>query len=107
MLGLMNTKDRQRGKLESPVDPPDIATSSIDEVKQLKDQLYEMQMKIVRVDGMEYALAYSEFHNLESQALPQLKSKRKPPRPQSRRKAKTPVLGYPFLVICFYTCFFR
>lgn len=46
MLGLMNTKDRQRGKLESPVDPPDIATSSIDEVKQLKDQLYEMQMEL-------------------------------------------------------------
>lgn len=42
----MNTKDRKRGKLQPPVDSENAAISSSDEVKQLKDQLYEMQMEI-------------------------------------------------------------
>ena len=42
----MNIKDQKRGKLEPPMDSPDIVTSSIDEVKQLKGQLYEMEMEI-------------------------------------------------------------
>ena len=46
MLGLMNTKDRKRGKLQPPTDSANTAISSSDEVKQLKDQLYEMQMEI-------------------------------------------------------------
>lgn len=46
MLGLMNTKDRKRGKLQPPADSANAAISSSDEVKQLKDQLYEMQMEI-------------------------------------------------------------
>ena len=46
MLGLMNTKDRKRGKLQAPTDSANTAISSSDEVKQLKDQLYEMQMEI-------------------------------------------------------------
>ena len=46
MLGLMNTKDRKRGKLQPPADSANTAISSSDEVKQLKDQLYEMQMEI-------------------------------------------------------------
>ena len=37
MLGLMNTKDRKRGKLQPPVDSENAAISSSDEVKQLKD----------------------------------------------------------------------
>ena len=45
MLGLMNTKDRKRGKLQAPTDSAKAAISSSDEVKQLKDQLYEMQME--------------------------------------------------------------
>lgn len=46
MLGLMNTKDRKRGKLESPTDSEVASFSSDDELRQLKDQLYEMQMEI-------------------------------------------------------------
>ena len=46
MLGLMNTKDRKRGKLQPPADSSNAAISSSDEVKQVKDQLYEMQMEI-------------------------------------------------------------
>lgn len=46
MLGLMNTKDRKHGKLQAPTDSANTAISSSDEVKQLKDQLYEMQMEI-------------------------------------------------------------
>ena len=46
MLGLMNTKNRKCGKLQPPVDSANTAISSSDEVKQLKDQLYEMQMEI-------------------------------------------------------------
>lgn len=42
----MNTKDRKRGKLQPPADSANAAISSSDEVKQLKDQLYEMQMEI-------------------------------------------------------------
>ena len=42
----MNTKDRKRGKLQAPADSANTAISSSDEVKQLKDQLYEMQMEI-------------------------------------------------------------
>lgn len=42
----MNTKDRKRGKLQPPADSANTAISSSDEVKQLKDQLYEMQMEI-------------------------------------------------------------
>lgn len=42
----MNTKDRKRGKLQAPTDSANTAISSSDEVKQLKDQLYEMQMEI-------------------------------------------------------------
>ena len=42
----MNTKDRKRGKLQPPTDSANTAISSSDEVKQLKDQLYEMQMEI-------------------------------------------------------------
>ena len=38
MLGLMNTKDRKRGKLQPPADSANAAISSSDEVKQLKDQ---------------------------------------------------------------------
>ena len=43
---MMNTKDRKRGKLQAPTDSANTAISSSDEVKQLKDQLYEMQMEI-------------------------------------------------------------
>lgn len=46
MLGLMNTNDRKRGKLEPSVDSSAISDSSVDELKQLRDQLYEMQMEI-------------------------------------------------------------
>lgn len=42
----MNTKDRKRGKLQPPADSANTAISSSDEVKQLKDQLYELQMEI-------------------------------------------------------------
>lgn len=42
----MNTKDRKRGKLQAPTDSANTAISSSDEVKQLKDQLYKMQMEI-------------------------------------------------------------
>ena len=42
----MNTKDRKRGKLQPPADSANAAISSSDEVKRLKDQLYEMQMEI-------------------------------------------------------------
>ena len=42
----MNTKDRKRGKLQPSADSANTAISSSDEVKQLKDQLYEMQMEI-------------------------------------------------------------
>lgn len=42
----MNTKDRKRGKLQAPTDSASTAISSSDEVKQLKGQLYEMQMEI-------------------------------------------------------------
>lgn len=42
----MNTKDRKHGKLQAPTDSANTAISSSDEVKQLKDQLYEMQMEI-------------------------------------------------------------
>ena len=46
MLGLMNTKDRKRGKLASANENPEKDSSSSKEIQQLKDQLYEMQMEI-------------------------------------------------------------
>ena len=46
MLGLMNTKDRKRGKLTPAIGDPEKDPSSSKEIQQLKDQLYEMQMEI-------------------------------------------------------------
>ena len=45
MLGLMNTKDKKRGKLEPISDSSEDVVAS-KEIQQLKDQLYEMQMEI-------------------------------------------------------------
>ena len=46
MAGLMNTKDRKRGKLEPKSDSTKERTASSAELRRLKDQLYDMQMEI-------------------------------------------------------------
>lgn len=46
MAGLMNTKDRKRGKLEPKSDFTKESTASSAELRRLKDQLYDMQMEI-------------------------------------------------------------
>ena len=46
MAGLMNTKDRKRGKLNPKSDFSKGSAASSAEIRQLKDQLYDMQMEI-------------------------------------------------------------
>ena len=46
LAGLMNTKDRKRGKLEPKSDSTKEPTASSAELRRLKDQLYDMQMEI-------------------------------------------------------------
>ena len=46
MAGLMNTKDRKRGKLKPKSDSSEESAASSAEIRQLKDQLYGMQMEI-------------------------------------------------------------
>ena len=44
-LGLMNTKDRKRGRLEAP-EKEEFLNKRSDELKQLRDQLHGMQLEI-------------------------------------------------------------
>lgn len=65
------------------------------------DDTFDNMVEIVRVDGMEYALAYSEFHNLESQAFPKTKEQKKTSETSIPEESKDTCVGISFLSYLF------